>query len=184
MILTARSAMIEVPPGTHPQRLPLTPTAWRRGVMLRNHSKPCIKCDEVKPLGSFNKNRLVKDGHLNTCKDCQSDENRAYRQRNLNDLRAYDRNRSRKDPQRIACLRTSTAEWAARNPDKRRAQLQLQYMVKKGRIVKQPCARLARGGCSGPINGHHEDYSKPLDVVWLCAAHHSQRHREMAKEGA
>lgn len=28
-------------------------------------------------------------------------------------------------------------------------------------------------------HAHHEDYSRPLDVVWLCPCHHARRHREL-----
>lgn len=28
------------------------------------------------------------------------------------------------------------------------------------------------------IHGHHEDYQKPLEVVWLCPTHHFERHRK------
>ena len=31
------------------------------------------------------------------------------------------------------------------------------------------------------IHGHHPDYSKPLDIVWLCTNCHKQLHADMAK---
>ena len=45
--------------------------------------------------------------------------------------------------------------------------------IKKGILVRQPCQE-----CGLP-NGdaHHKDYSKPLEVEWLCERHHMQRHR-------
>lgn len=47
-----------------------------------------------------------------------------------------------------------------------------------GRLVKQPCERCG----AGKAHAHHEDYSKPLDVVWLCQTHHQARHREIVIE--
>lgn len=52
---------------------------------------------------------------------------------------------------------------------------QVQRAVATGRLIKLPCVI-----CGDPISqGHHPDYSRPLDVVWLCSYHHSQVHRYM-----
>lgn len=42
--------------------------------------------------------------------------------------------------------------------------------------VKRPnsCQHCGRSGC--PIDGHHEDYSKPNDVIWLCKSCHQRVH--------
>jgi hypothetical protein len=42
--------------------------------------------------------------------------------------------------------------------------------------------KLKRGTCevcgSKRTQGHHEDYSKPLEVRWLCREHHDEEHYE------
>jgi len=45
--------------------------------------------------------------------------------------------------------------------------------LKSGKMFREPCE------VCGSINteGHHEDYSKPLNVIWLCRVHHNERHR-------
>lgn len=48
----------------------------------------------------------------------------------------------------------------------------LNYAIKRGEIVRQPCEK-----CGDPISeGHHDDYSKPLEVRWLCKTHHMKVH--------
>ena len=44
--------------------------------------------------------------------------------------------------------------------------------VKSGKIQRMPCQICG----NEKAQGHHEDYSKPFDVVWLCARHHADRH--------
>lgn len=47
--------------------------------------------------------------------------------------------------------------------------------IRAGRLIRQPCER-----CGVPeAQAHHDDYSKPLDVRWLCQEHHNDVHREI-----
>jgi hypothetical protein len=45
--------------------------------------------------------------------------------------------------------------------------------IKTGVLSKQPCEVC---GSTKSIHGHHDDYSKPLEVRWLCAVHHGSHH--------
>lgn len=46
--------------------------------------------------------------------------------------------------------------------------------LKQGRLVKQPCVVCG----DAEVEAHHEDYAKPLEVVWLCRDHHAWVHRK------
>ena len=52
------------------------------------------------------------------------------------------------------------------------------FAVKGGALTPGPCERCDKS----PAQAHHEDYSKPLDVVWLCPPCHAQRHKEIRME--
>ena len=41
-------------------------------------------------------------------------------------------------------------------------------------LEKKPCESCG----SMSSQAHHHDYSKPLEVVWLCPAHHADEHRK------
>lgn len=48
--------------------------------------------------------------------------------------------------------------------------------VKRGKLKRQPCSI-----CGEKISEkHHHDYSKPLDVTWLCRACHMAEHKRTA----
>ncbi len=65
--------------------------------------------------------------------------------------------------------------WQIRFPEKRRAHEAVRQALLKGVLVKQPCADC---GTTHNVDGHHEDYSQPLVVTWLCRKHHAARHRK------
>lgn len=48
--------------------------------------------------------------------------------------------------------------------------------IKHGFLVRQPC------WCGEAGQAHHPNYSKPLEVVWLCQKHHSEEHVRLNRE--
>ncbi len=66
----------------------------------------------------------------------------------------------------------SKKKWIKGNPTAREAHTLVNNAVKLGKMHKQPCY------CgSTDVHAHHEDYSKPLDVTWLCPQHHKDLHK-------
>ncbi|QMV32651.1 hypothetical protein F1_00023 [Ralstonia phage Heva] len=52
-------------------------------------------------------------------------------------------------------------------------------LLSAGRLI--PWSVCAIPECSEAPEAHHPDYSRPLDVVWLCDHHHKETHK-MARE--
>jgi len=64
-------------------------------------------------------------------------------------------------------------KWIENNQGKRAAHVKAGNAIKGGKLVRQPCEVCGES----KVHAHHEYYSKPLDVVWLCSKHHALRHR-------
>lgn len=58
-------------------------------------------------------------------------------------------------------------------PERYRAYVIYRRALNQGSLVRQPCEKC---GSVKDIHGHHEDYSKPLEVRWLCKKHHEMEH--------
>jgi len=137
-------------------------------------SKECFKCNAVKPLEDFYKHSMMADGHLNKCKQCAKNDALKHRKLNLEKIRSYDRERG-KLVHRIALNQEMVRAW--RLADKRRgvAHRAVSRAIKRGTLVRVPCVK-----CDNEKSlAHHEDYDKPLDVIWLCQVCHSKRHQEL-----
>ena len=52
------------------------------------------------------------------------------------------------------------------------ARNKLGWFVRSGKLVRQPCEKCG----AEKTHGHHDDYSKPLDVRWLCSSCHAAEH--------
>lgn len=62
-----------------------------------------------------------------------------------------------------------------KHSEKYRARVTFGNAVRDGKVKRQPCE-----ACGNPkTHGHHDDYSKPLDVRWLCTKHHAEAHRQL-----
>ena len=51
----------------------------------------------------------------------------------------------------------------------------LNTYLKRGKIKKQPCQVCGEL----KVEAHHDDYSKPLEIKWLCREHHIDLHSKL-----
>lgn len=72
--------------------------------------------------------------------------------------------------------RKKYAELTDEQKKKNKARSYLHVYIKRGKIQRKPCF-------CGDTNSqaHHEDYSKPLEVVWFCRKHHIELHKKKFK---
>lgn len=132
-------------------------------------TKRCFKCDKEKDLSEFYKHKQMKDGHLNKCKECTKNDAVNTRKANIDYYREYDRKRGNRQSDGY------TAEYRAKYPNKYKAHCMVNNAIRGGKLFPEPCEVCF---CTHDLHAHHDDYLKPLNVRWLCAAHHSQWHKE------
>jgi hypothetical protein len=120
------------------------------------------------------------------CKECVKASVLKYRQENLERVRAYDRMRGsmphrvaaraeyRRTPAYAESHEAASRRWAVKHPERRKASHIVGNAVRDGGLIPWPVCAVPE--CDGKPQGHHPDYSRPLDVVWLCDEHHKQTH--------
>jgi hypothetical protein len=133
--------------------------------------KRCFKCGEEKPRSEFYGHPRMADGLLGKCKACtKTDVSRRYRlekpARQVFDV-ARNRTAARKAERAAARKRHRDL-----NPEKYRARTAVGNALRDGKIEKAPCETCG----AGRAQAHHEDYSKPLEIRWLCFACHRREH--------
>lgn len=140
----------------------------------------CKTCSQEKPEGAFYVSNKTK------CKDCIKASVNANRQENLEKIRGYDRMRGSM-PHRVAARAeyaktdaysvshdAAVRKWSAKHPDRSKATVTVNNAVRDKRLIPWPVCALH--ACEKRPQAHHPDYSRPLDVVWLCPLHHKQAH--------
>lgn len=130
----------------------------------------CRRCGSVKPVSEYYKNNRSKSGYdLAKCIECAKLGVRENRAENIEYYREYDRVRGNRQSYEYR------AEYNKVFPRKYKARMKVGNAIRDGKIVRGPCEVC---GERRNVHAHHDDYSYPLDVRWLCAPHHSQWHRE------
>lgn len=140
--------------------------------------KTCFKCHEAKPLSEFYRHSMMADGHLGKCKVCaKADVAARYERLKETDPSFIERERARGREKHRRLYSSGLVRVApAGTPEqKKRAADLVNNAVRDGRMQKSDNCE----DCGRPyhrIEGHHEDYSRPFDVRWLCKPCHSRRH--------
>jgi hypothetical protein len=165
-------------------------------ILSPSDPKTCFKCGDTKTRADFYAHPQMGDGLLGKCKECTKKDARKTRADKLDYYREYDRKRANL-PHRVQA-REQYHEWYVENcsdrivaahrayhennPDKKHAHITTGNAIRDGKLVRQPCEVCGKK----KSEAHHEDYSKPLEVIWLCKKHHSEadkrrRERERRK---
>lgn len=137
--------------------------------------KKCFKCGEEKPRSEYYKHQKMGDGLLGKCKECTKQDVRAGRSERLEYYRQYDLARA-KTPARRATKNSVQRKRRAAHPEKSIAHRAVRAAVLSGRLTRGPCEECGES----ETHAHHDDYSKPLDVRWLCKVCHRNVHGRVA----
>lgn len=120
-------------------------------------TKQCTRCREIKPLDSFCRRSASADGLASICRDCAKAKRAAYYQ--------TENGHAKREQYR--------EKYRGKYALKVKAQSMIRHDIRVGKVSRKPCE------ICGDVksHAHHDDYSKPLDVRWLCAKHHAEWHR-------
>ncbi|KKL87413.1 hypothetical protein LCGC14_1934930 [marine sediment metagenome] len=150
-------------------------------------TKVCTKCGLVKKQSEFYRDKSRKDGLHCWCKSCRKKSEQSGVGRESSRIRGrawYLKNKqltvnravqwAKDSPKRRAeILAKSNKRRRAKHPEKSKAHSAVQHALRTGRLTKEPCF------CGETeVEGHHEDYNKPLDVIWLCRKCHLYKHKK------
>ena len=117
-----------------------------------NKINVCQKCKLQKEC-LVNSRRQVNTGKIRynyLCKECNNEKSKKYRLT---------------EKGRISIYKTKQKQWE-KNSERMHARRFLAYHVRLG-YIKRP-DNCSKCNSLGKIEGHHTDYTKPLEVVWLC----------------
>ena len=149
--------------------------------------KVCRECNQEKEITGFYKHPKMADGYLNKCIKCVKERVSKHRETNLEKILAYDKKRGNL-PHRVKARQEYTQTQAGKQARKRANAVQKKRypMMYAAHVITGNAIRdkklIQANNCSicnstVRIEGHHDDYTKPLDVRWLCKKCHTEWHR-------
>jgi hypothetical protein len=161
--------------------------------------KICGKCGLLKDSSLFYKDCSTSDGLKSICISCKKDQAKKYYKNNTELCKDKAQQWKHMNPEKNKAIYTS---YRLANPDKVKQsnknarmkrrdssqkydlerkklfpeKLMAKYLVRKairkGMLIKESCKICGKKY----VHAHHQDYSKPLDVIWLCPSHHKKIH--------
>ena len=147
--------------------------------------KHCRQCDADVRVADYYRHPYTADGLMAVCKACHRENVRANRAANIEHYREFDRARANlphrieareqyaQTPEGKAAAIRAKRRFIERHPAKRAAHLAVSNALRSGHLTRQQCEQCGEV----KAQAHHDDYSKPLDVWWLCTTHHAEWHR-------
>lgn len=135
--------------------------------------KLCKVCKKKLPLENFSKikNSYKRIYFRNTCKKCyRCTIQKKYIKNNLEKHREMMARAMRNIPmwKKVAYREKWREKNRQRFNEMHRCHVRIMRALKAGKLKKKSCEVCGVKN----VHAHHEDYSKPLEVRWLCPLHH------------
>ena len=115
----------------------------------------CRSCKQDKLLSHFSI-RSDSKKYRTECKSCRNQKQQKYSKTEAGKIVQRNSDQIRNEKFR----------------EKRAARSKTYYAIKSGKLLEMPCIV-----CGDKAEAHHPDYSRPLDVIWLCKKHHTEVHK-------
>lgn len=144
---------IAPPHGSGQLRKPATPSAAQKTTGLR----VCKECGQAKSLSEYYTIKASGNPY-GRCKACHYAKTLEWR-RTPNGRRINSEYQKR--------------EYHGAKRPRYLARFEVRKAIEKGQLAPGPCERMGPD-CHGRIEAHHDDYTKPLDVRWVCSHHHGE----------
>lgn len=153
----------------------------------------CGKCNRSLPQSEFHKDRTQKTGHHPYCKQCKIQFEQKRRARKRDEINSKNREKYRNNPnsprdwmrqycrgnRAVISERRKGQAQARPDPVKAKARSLVHAALRNGHLVKPACCEKCKSKpASRDLQAHHKDYSKPLEVVWLCTTCHGVTYRK------
>lgn len=114
--------------------------------------------------------QAFRNGSKDYCNDCKCSQEKLWRDKN---------------PEKLKEIRKRADEKQKSKPDawiKMAARRMTRTAIRKGVLIKdfcEKCSPLEVCYTFDSVQAHHDDYSRPLEVRWLCTKHHAEHHKNV-----
>ncbi len=142
--------------------------------------KYCYCCKRIKFSNEFYKNSSKKDGLATECKACKKISDKKYGQNYYlkNKEKIKQRNKKYGQTEKGKEVRKRIKKNFRKNHlEQCRSYDIFCNAIERGKIKRPNKCDQCFKKCKP--DGHHIDYNKPLEVVWLCRQCHSNEHRKV-----
>ncbi len=110
--------------------------------------------------------------------ELKKQKDKAYRENHRMEIRERDRQYRLRFPEKMLKSKeerkAQRLRYIKRHPEKHKARQAVLNAVNRGKLIRVDSCN--RCGSQEAIEAHHADYSKPLQIEWLCYACHCTEH--------
>lgn len=108
----------------------------------------------------FDEENTFTDGNgFRRCKACRIERNRRWRSK----------------PRNRELVNNSNAASRRRHPEEASARNEVRKAIRSGALTRPDTCQRCGQASEWPIEASHDDYSRPLDIEWLCKRCHAQK---------